>query len=286
MGTVIKLLATILLNSISTFLIAQETILWRISANQSQDTSYVLGTYHIMGNSFIDTIPIVLDIVKNSTTIIFESVDDKYYMISKINQRPISNEYAKHLSKKEQNLISALSENWIVDFRKLSAIELYLKLQQEYIKSVCKTVSVLDTIDNLDNYLLSISKTYNKNIIGLESDSLQISDLNSLFQEVRWKEIRKWIKRILKDIRKNNDKTSLCQIADDYKNFNFDYQFNIACSDTNLIQRNDSWIPQIISNIESGNTLIVVGLLHLFGDCGLISALRDKGYSVEPVRLR
>jgi uncharacterized protein YbaP (TraB family) len=265
---------------------AQKTIIWKVTSEEDTSISHIIGTFHIIGNSFIDSIPAIIESIKSANTVIFESIDDKNQMISDINNRPISNEFSEHLSKKEQSLLLALSQEWIIDYRKLTSIELYLKLQQEYIKSVCKTVGANDSFDNFDNYLLHISRSIGKNIIGLETDSFQINDINILFNAVNWDEMSKWIKKVLKDIRKKNNRKPPCQIVNDYINLNLNYQFNSLCSDTSLIQRNGNWMPTIVENVSKHNTVIVVGILHLYGSCGIISQLRELGYTIEPVLIK
>ncbi len=52
------------------------------------------------------------------------------------------------------------------------------------------------------------------------------------------------------------------------------------------IERNDAWVPQIqkmLDGQKKGQTLVVVGALHLLGEDGVIEKLRAKGYAVERV---
>ncbi|MBU8974899.1 MULTISPECIES: TraB/GumN family protein [unclassified Lysobacter] len=52
------------------------------------------------------------------------------------------------------------------------------------------------------------------------------------------------------------------------------------------VQRNDAWVPQIqqmLDGQKKGETLVVVGALHLLGEDGVIEKLRAKGYTVERV---
>ncbi|HEX7047703.1 MAG TPA: TraB/GumN family protein [Gammaproteobacteria bacterium] len=52
--------------------------------------------------------------------------------------------------------------------------------------------------------------------------------------------------------------------------------------DTLLVDRNQRWIPQIETLLEStGDSLVIVGALHLVGDEGVVSLLEEKGYDVE-----
>lgn len=69
--------------------------------------------------------------------------------------------------------------------------------------------------------------------------------------------------------------------------FSFSYQFNSECQDsTLLIERNEKWMPTILENIENKQAFITVGLLHLYGQCGLIMQLRNKGYLVSEIELK
>jgi uncharacterized protein YbaP (TraB family) len=50
------------------------------------------------------------------------------------------------------------------------------------------------------------------------------------------------------------------------------------------VARNQAWLPQLrqrLDGVSSGETLVVVGALHLLGPDGLVEQLRAKGYRVE-----
>ncbi len=52
------------------------------------------------------------------------------------------------------------------------------------------------------------------------------------------------------------------------------------------VQRNEAWVPKIahrLDDVHKGNTLVVVGALHLLGPDGVVEKLRAKGYKVERV---
>ncbi len=51
-----------------------------------------------------------------------------------------------------------------------------------------------------------------------------------------------------------------------------------------LENRNRAWLDILIGAIPTASILIVVGAGHLPGDTGLISLLRNAGYTVEPVK--
>ena len=53
---------------------------------------------------------------------------------------------------------------------------------------------------------------------------------------------------------------------------------------TLLIQvRNNNWIPKINEAIQKESCFITLGLVHIIGENGIISLLRNNGYTVEPI---
>ncbi|WP_181256715.1 TraB/GumN family protein [Merismopedia glauca] len=54
--------------------------------------------------------------------------------------------------------------------------------------------------------------------------------------------------------------------------------------DTLIDSRNQTWIPKIVQAAKTKATFFGVGSGHLAGDRGVISLLRDAGYTVKPIR--
>jgi uncharacterized protein len=53
-----------------------------------------------------------------------------------------------------------------------------------------------------------------------------------------------------------------------------------------LSDRNRAWMEQMPKMLADAPTLVVVGAAHLVGDEGLLSLLRQSGYTVDPVDKR
>ncbi|WRL50152.1 TraB/GumN family protein [Luteimonas sp. R10] len=52
------------------------------------------------------------------------------------------------------------------------------------------------------------------------------------------------------------------------------------------VERNDAWVPKIeamLGEAAGGNTLVVVGALHLLGEDGVVEKLQAKGFEVERI---
>jgi len=281
----IKYFYIILLSIGSLHCSAQSTILWQITKPSTNDTSYLVGTFHQLGNSFVDSFPAITQSLVHSDIAIFESIDNSDRLLTLLNSRPDNFLYKKILNKSDIVFLEKYSKNWSVQVCKLQPIELLIKLQQEYIKSHCGTIKPNDTFEHFDKYLIHLSEINKIPILGLETDSMQTKDINESVGSFTWEMAKKHIHKILSQIQNTKMNSTLCKNAIDYMAFSFNYQFDTVCGDSSLIIRNEKWLPIIIENINNKKTFIAVGLLHLYGKCGLISRLRENGYKIEPIKL-
>ena len=85
---------------VSNLVISQNTILWKVTKTNSDKTSYLVGTFHQFGNSFVDSIPQIQKALLNSELAVFESLDKVEDTRALINSRPSSNMVEKKLKKK------------------------------------------------------------------------------------------------------------------------------------------------------------------------------------------
>lgn len=281
------LLLSIFLLSIQS-LFAQETILWKVERPGSQNVSYLLGTLHQVGNSFVDERPIIKSLLLRSNIAVFESVEDKKKtIIDVMNSRPDNYSYRQDLDKKDVQYLESISGDWTVPLSKVSPAELAVKLEQLYVLEVCETTKPSDTSKHLDDYLLSLALNANVKLEGLENNADQFKALNSM-QIYDWKAVKDGIGSRINNLQKKKNKNEFCRMPNTYMGtMNFDYQFDTKCSSDEpmLGTRNKNWMPKINDIVQNNNAFIAVGLLHLLRDCGIISELRKLGYKVTPVAL-
>jgi len=143
----------------------------------------------------------------------------------------------------------------------------------------------------LASYELSFVKVAaekKKPIIGLETVAFQSKVLDSKPLE---KQVTSLVE-MAKDPQKSVD--SLKKLIAVYKEQNVDKLRSTAVDQENsdaefnkriIDDRNADWIPKIEGLIKDHPSFIAVGGGHLGGDPGVIKLLRDKGYTVTPIRL-
>ncbi|WP_426477509.1 TraB/GumN family protein [Chryseobacterium sp. CBSDS_008] len=270
------------------YMYAQKTILWKVEKEGTGKISYLLGTMHQVGNSFIDERSKIKELLLQSKIAVFESVEDKKTtIIDVMNKRTDDFSYRDNLDKKDVQFLESAASDWTVPVRKLSPAELAVKLEQLYVLDVCETAKQTDTWKHLDDYLLSLAKIGGIKTEGLETNSDQFNAINSE-RDLNWKNAKEAVSARIENLREKKNRNQLCRISKTYLgDMNFDYQFGIKCAgnDAMVINRNKTWLPKLGTILESDNAFIAVGLVHLFGDCGIISELRKQGYSVTPVPL-
>lgn len=265
---------------------AQNTILWRVTDSVSHHTSFILGTFHQMGNSFADSLPSISSSLYQCDVAIFESIDPVEHTRRAIMKRPPSEAIEKALGPKYFSQVEQISRSWEVDIRKLKPVELRWKLQQEYQKIKCNTVKPGDKWDHFDSYLIALAKDHDLTVLGLETDSMQLALINEEFDFPDWKSERKVIRRWINYFNDPTPDPQLCQLSRTYRAFELDYAFDQPCSDNVLVKkRNHEWMQILPDFIRTNNCFIAVGYAHLQRHCGLLEEFRRMGFTVDPVEM-
>jgi uncharacterized protein len=268
------------------FGLGQNTILWKVTSPRSQKVSYLLGTYHIMGNSFVDSLSIIKEKLDASELVAFETQLDREKIAAAYNARPGSDEINKILSKEDIALINKMNGPSRVDITKFTPGELFVKMQAYYPLAKCGLANPADTWQRMDEYLIQLAKKGQKKIHYFESDSLQMQEIAAFTSVINWKFFKSAIGPLLDKYKSADVDQKMCQLTVQYKTMTLDYRFTAECqSDVLLKNRNDKWMKELPGLLDNNNCFIAVGLMHYYNKCGLIEQLRKLGYVVEPVTI-
>ena len=280
-------LSLLLFLIISHFATSQNTILWKVTDTINNKTSFVVGTFHQFGNSFVDSIPEIKEALLNSELAVFESIDNIEKTRAMIQQRKSSFEIEKRLNKKDLKKLKAIAESWSVDLYKLQPLEIRWKLQQEFQKTKCKTTKSTDKFDHFDNYLQHIAEINNIEILGFETDSLQLSLIEKENKNPNWKTERKNISAWINQMTTDNPNMNNCGLANKYRKFDLEYEFKKECEiDILILQRNNDWMKSLPNLLKTKNTFIAVGYFHLRKKCGILEQLKNLGFIIEPINIK
>ncbi|MGJ8732448.1 MAG: TraB/GumN family protein [Cellulophaga sp.] len=280
-------ISLIIFLTITNFVVSQNTILWKVTDTINNKKSFIVGTFHQFGNSFVDSIPEIQKSLLNSEIAIFESIDRVENTRKIIQKRKKSFEIEKRLRRKDFEKLKNIAKEWKVDLYKLKPIEVEWKLRQEFQKIKCGTTKTTDEFDHFDNYLMHIANVNKIEIRGLETDSLQLKLIENQAKETTWKKARKTVRAWINQMTTNEPNMNNCQFANEYRKFDLDYEFEKECDNNSLIvERNNNWMKIIPNLLKNKNTFIAIGYSHLTKKCGILEQLKNLGFKIEPIKIK
>lgn len=280
-----KTLLCILL--LSNICYSQNTIIWEVIDTINNRNSFIVGTFHNIGNAFVDSIPMIKTALLNADVAIFESIDDENKLADLLQKRKIHNELEQLMPEQDYTVLKELCKDWKIELSALKPIEVLLTLRRKFTIEKCGTVKPTDDWDHFDNYLIDIVKKNKIAMLGLETDSMQLKLLDD-FEKSADKslislEISFWISKLTNQ----QEYYEECQEIRHYQRFEIDYEFENDCvDDIMVIKRNEEWIKTLKYLFSQKNCFVAVGLLHLKYNCGLLENFKRMGFIVRPVEIK
>lgn len=278
----------------STYLIGQngndtlrvKTILFKITNQNSNKTSYLFGTHHAFGRSFFDSLTKANQALDSCDLLIKENLNIPGKMAEDIiNQRITKIKWDKYLNKNDLGFIKKLFATSPTDYNKMTPTEMYVFLNRHFKQQVCLNKSVKDTSLSLDDYISSRAIELNIELFGLETTEEQIVLINKDVEGMPRKIHKKRLANIVDKIRTEN--SSYCEETEWYSNMEIDLKFNEPCINSLMLtDRNNKWMGNIREKLVSNNCFIAIGLSHLMYECGLINQLKELGYTITPIEVK
>lgn len=265
---------------------AQQTILWKVSKAGGPQVSYLLGTFHYFGESFVDSLPVIRDKLLQSDLFISEAEFDRKEMIAYYNARASSDSLSVVVSREDEKFIRDMYKDRPVDLSKYSPGELLLKITLDYYTTGCVPQAGKDKY-TFDEYLQLLAKQNSKATFFFEQAAMQHQLIYDQTRTMDWNYFQKHIGNVLQLYRNPHPPAGFCKIAWDFEAFNIAYDFGKKCKDAAIVEdRNTDWMKKLPALLDQHNCFVDVGIQHLCNKCGLIVQLRDLGYTVEPVAMK
>ena len=300
MKTKIVILALTLLSTINVVFCQTSAgksgaLLWKISGNDLDKPSYVLGTLHLKPAEFLDSIPGARAALLSAEQVIGElTLNDMGSMQLQVQQAmmmPPDTTYQMLYSEEDYQFINEqLIASIGAGFDQLKMLMpagvnmVYTMLMyQRYFPNV-------NPANIIDIAVQSIAAENNKPILGLETVDKQI---HALFGT----SLKRQAEVLLCSLKNQEYEISQIESVIEYYNrFDLDKLYEIMIADDSPCpssqketdklnkDRNDSWMKILPSMIKEKSSFIAVGTLHLAGEEGLLNQLEQLGYKVEAVQ--
>ena len=278
---------------ISSFISAQESktdkksLLWEISGNGLEQSSYIFGTIHLIPEGdyfFPDKMSAILDKCK----VLALEIDMNIPILTQVNL------VKKMIFPEGKSLQDYLTEEdysnyteYILDSLKIkkSKLNQIIKLRPIFAGSVILS-ELLPKTKTYEIEFSKIAKKSGMDVVGLETIEYQMNIMNNI-------SIEKQIDMMLNDGLTKNPLNEYMELVDIYKNQDIqkmldiskEDDFMIEYEDELLITRNKNWIPVIEKLVNKKSTFIAVGAMHLSGEFGVLNLLKANGYIIKLVKI-
>jgi uncharacterized protein YbaP (TraB family) len=274
-------------------------LLWKISGNGLEQPSYLLGTFHILSYTFLDSIPGLYEAFKTANQFVCETNSsslDKSKYLSDI-MMPKDTTYKDLLSAEDLLLLdSVLVRYFKVNSEQMNISPFYLTVF--ITMGSIEGLQVYRNPENLMDIYLNKVATENKyTVIELDEEDLMSRILSPYSLKKQADGLMSYIKYpIMREIQEKmkvaylqQDLIRTTQIYNHLKEVLNAMNVNELDStqpmdDYFLDGRNKIWMEKLPSIIQKAPSFIAVGALHLVRESGLINQLQKMGYTVEPVK--
>ena len=295
------------------------SLLWKISGNGLQQDSYLLGTMHSVGQTFLDSIP---GFGKIFSTVKQIAIEYDAFTQDSIN-RTRKTSLKKYVYMPQNVTYESLfchKDFCFVDSFLRRGNPQYFIYKPMFWSSFFSSMLIYQKIRgreiDMDRFILLMGYQNNKKIYFMETleevdertaylDSLGYSTISIQSQAAILKRILQYPDSItssinltmkfykaqcasaLQAIDSVNKKESVNLFA--FSSIKKDEiarikEYQQCYIETIGVIRNDKWLKRLLPMINKESSLIAVGVMHLIGSDGLIAKLRKLGYIVEPIR--
>jgi uncharacterized protein len=263
-------------------------LLWEVSGNGLKQPSYLFGTFHLLGSQYIDSLANVMTKFNSSRTFVGELLFDSTMTIRMMSAAVM----------KDSTLNQVLGEEWYAKtsdwFRELSGmpLEMFKNFNPTTINIMMMSMLYQQTDKQsrtpMDLHFQALAKKQKK-LIGLETIDMQIE---VLYGSTTYRQQAAHLIDFVKD--KTASRQQLFIMTRLYREQNLSGLQALSFTDTHtqrekavlLDNRNAAWAKVLPDLFREQSTFVAVGALHLAGEEGLVTLLRQLGFNVKPLPLQ
>lgn len=264
----------------------ENSLLWKISGNGLEQSSYLYGTFHLLCPSDLEIDEKVKQAFAASNQLVLELDFDDPSVMPSIQKNMVYRDGTTardYLNEEEYKMAeSFFTDSLNMPFQRMQAIKPFFLSSMTIMHFLgCQPVS-------FEQKLTGMAQQDSIEVKGLETVKDQIGFIDAIPQEMQKKMLIESIKKYdsskmlfdnMKTFYLEENIDGLNDVVDSYMSDEYaDFKKDL------LTKRNKKWVPAIEELAKRGSSFIAVGAGHLPGKDGLIDLLRKAGYKVEAVK--
>ena len=262
------------------------TLLWEVSGNGLAAPTYLYGTFHLLCTDDIRFSNTLKKAVAASRSVYLElDLDDPATLMGGMMLMTMKG------GKKLKDLYTPEAYARIVAFFKDSLktnLALFQGIKPEFLVAfLYPKMMPCTSTGSVEEAIMQLAKTGNKEIYGLETMAFQAS----LFDSIPYEKQAASLLEAIDSLDKSKKYFSLMLAAynnqrlDEIEKIVHDKESGLEDNMDDLLdKRNKNWVAQLKKIMKDQPVFVAVGAGHLVGPAGLISLLRAEGYTVKGVQ--
>jgi uncharacterized protein len=266
----------------------EKSLLWEISGNGLTTPSYLFGTVHAFDSAEFRLPREIFKMIAASTIVACEmDITDPAVMrsadVGSVMRSGKENCVATDLDNTYRKKLETILERGRSNMM-LAMVRPMIKTINPYYLSVMILAAHQAGLRKL-NYqteviLLQYTHAHGKPVISLETMQEQMDAASGahLSHDEKMQALRESIDHYL------TDSLSQGKMFEAYKQQDLEYVLG-ETRDRSFTQRNETMVRRLIPNLYKGSVFTMVGAAHLPFQNGMIRLLRDRGFTVKPVRI-
>ncbi|NEM98163.1 TraB/GumN family protein [Pontibacter burrus] len=272
--------------------VAAKSLLWEVSGNGLKQPSYLYGTYHLLNDSYLNTVPEVKARFEQSKGVVVEvELDSAKMMQMGAKMVMPDNKISSLLSAEDFALVGQeVKQTLGYDLRMLDQMKpvtlmLMLSMTEYQKQEVVKQY----TGQALDAYFANTGRKNGKKITSLETLEQQFNILYDHYPiDKQATQLVEYVKNKEKVIEASKNLSALYLEKDLAGMWDVSVEYNKLTGGEDMAyivdDRNKNWMTQLPAIMKEQSMFIAVGAMHLPGQNGLIELLRSAGYTVKPLQ--
>ena len=265
------------------------SLLWMVTHEEAKDTSFVFGTMHLIQKEYFFFPDKLEEIIKATDLVVLEIGEEmnnplKAMQLLRLEEGKSMFDFFNEAQK--DSILDWAEEEMGMSETAFEAS--FGKMKPFVIVSAASEKDMMANAESYEKTIMQIQKEAKVKLEGLETLEEQMSIFDDLTDEEQAQMVMEAIKG------DNESKKQLESMMRLYKRQNIDSLYTMIHAESDMIadkeseflsDRNKKWIPKMNDMMEGKRVFFAVGAGHLGGKEGVLELLREKGYTVTPVKL-